>query len=174
MVGLQRCSVEVLSRCLVHRLAALWAWRAVFVLCKEFSALFLVRVAVSALRGGLCSLVLLVVPGGGNFEHVLGALVFTARHDGGLAGVDGDDLGSCCTVLVEEVCTWCGVNDPHGVRAVLTTQSRVNGCLSGCFGDALDVRLVLMVGGLQACERVGDFVVVNGDVARFAVFADVG
>lgn len=111
-------AVEVLGRVVVHGFAAVAAWGAVAVRTHEPFALLLVFPPVAALRGGLCPFGLLclrVVPGGGDFQHVFGALVFAARHDCGFAGVDGDDLGSCCAVFVEEVCAWCGVDDPHGV-----------------------------------------------------------
>lgn len=54
----------------------------------------------------------------------------------------------------------------------------VDGCVYCCLAcflcGAFDVGFMLMVCGFKSCECVGEFVVVDGDVAGFAVFAYVG
>lgn len=57
---------------------------------EEYAALFLVLGAVSALRRCLGRFGFLVVPGGCDFEHVFGALLFAAFHNQVFAWVDGD------------------------------------------------------------------------------------
>ena len=90
VVGFECCVVEVFGCGLKHWFAAFWAWCAVFVSGEEYSALFLVLCAVAALCRCLGCFGFFVVPGGCDFEHVFGALLFAAFHHGVFAWVDGD------------------------------------------------------------------------------------
>ena len=58
--------------------------------------------------------------------------------------------------------------------AVVFVDCGVYCCLACFLCDAFDVSLVLVVCWFKSCECVGEFVIVDGDVTRFAVLAYVG